>query len=115
MINETRMYTFEFRGRAEMVRRAQGQGSTPNELPIVTYLNDNSMLIAQTMQGELTRGLSPSLSVQAQIHFYEGSISFAGIIILLDAGGALADSSEFLSTFSRLVEIVIQGLVQKWI
>jgi len=98
-----------------MVRRAQSQETPPNESPIVTYLSNNSILIAQAIQGELTRGLSPSLSVQAQIHFFEGSVTFAGVIILIDAIGTLAGSPEFLSTVSRLVEMVIHSVVQKWI
>ena len=115
MAQGSRIYTVEFRGRAEVIRRTQSQEPLPNESQIVRNLNDNSTLIAQTIGDQLTGGLSPSLSVQVQIHFYEGSISFAGVIILLDAMGSLADSPEFLATFSRLVEIVIQSVLQKWI
>jgi hypothetical protein len=115
MTEETRMYMFEFRGRAEILRRAEGQKESPNESEIVRQLNNNSTLIAQAIQQELVRGLSPSLTVQAQIHFYEGSISFAGVIVLLDAIATLAGATEFLATFSRLVEIVVQGVMQKWI
>jgi hypothetical protein len=60
MAGETRMYAFEFRGRAEVVRPAQGLEPAPDDSTIVANLNDNSVLIAQSMQGELTRGLSPS-------------------------------------------------------
>jgi hypothetical protein len=115
MAEQARMYMFEFRGRAEILRRAQGQTEPPNESEIVRQLSNNSTLIANAIQQELVRGLSPSLTVQAQIHFYEGSISFAGVIVLLDAMATLAGATEFLTTFARLVEIVIRGIIQKWI
>jgi hypothetical protein len=103
---------FEFRGRAEILRRAESEKESPNESETVRRLNNNSTLIAQAIQQELVRGLWPSLTVQAQIHFYEGSISFAGVVILLDAMAALAGATEFLATFTRLVEIVVQGVMQ---
>src|ERR1043165_715164 len=99
MTDETRMHIFEFRERAEIVQRAQGPDPAPNESRIILHLNDNSTLIAQAMQVELIRGLSPSLSVQAQIHFYEGSIAFAGVVIWLDALGSLAGSPDFPAIF----------------
>jgi hypothetical protein len=109
------MYLFEFRGRGEILKRAQASEPLPNESKIVTFLNDNAVLIAQELQGELSRGLSPSLSIQAQIHFHEGSIDFAGVIILLDALGTFSSSPDFPATYSRLAEIAIQGVLQKWI
>ena len=115
MAENSRIYMFEFRGRAEIVRRRQGPDTPPNESAIVSHLNDNSFLIAKSIQDELMRGLSPSLSAQVQIHFSEGSITIAGIVILVDTIASLLTGSESVAVFARLLEIIIQRVVQSWI
>jgi hypothetical protein len=69
MAEGSRMYMFEFRGRVEILKHTQGDQSPTNESQIVSHLNDNSTLIAQKIQQELIRGLSPSLAVQGLFRF----------------------------------------------
>lgn len=119
MTNEPRMFIFEFRGRAETEQTfVTGQSSSENgvrDSELVRALNEHSLEIAREIQREMARLLPPSVVVQAQIEFYEGSAAFEGVIIVLDWMARLAGAIDLALMLTRPMRSVIRRVLRQQI
>lgn len=105
-----RIYTFKFRGRL-MVEQERKREVEYYYKEKVSDLNLRSGEIAQEIEREIARALPPSVSVQVQIGFDSGSITWAGIISILDWMARLEGSTMFVIGLANLIQIVIQRVL----
>lgn len=110
MADESRLLLFEFRGRAET--RAK---ETPEESEIAFFLNDQSDIIEREIQQEIRRTLPLGVNIETQIRFYEGSIAWEGIVVILDWMARLAGAAEFVGILSKIVKAAVERVLQRWL
>ncbi|MDD2694405.1 MAG: hypothetical protein PHD58_00590 [Anaerolineales bacterium] len=108
MVEEPRIFLFEFRG--EITTLEKGEVSE-----VVFYLNDGSNTISQEIQQEIRRALPVGVNIETQIRFYQGTIAWEGVVIVLDWMARLSGAVEFVSILSRIVKIAVERVVQKWL
>lgn len=122
MANELQMIMIEFHGQAELIvddndqidsRRNNFEQSRHRKM--IQRLNNNSIQIAQEIQRELRRVLPPSIRVQSQINFDEGSIEWSGVILLIQGMGLVVDFVGFGEIIKKLTEITIDRVVRRWL
>lgn len=122
MANELQMLMVEFHGTANFAEDQDTDidfGRDRNEFrrhrKEIEFLNDNSNEIAREIQRELRRVLPPSINVQTQIRFEEGSIEWSGVILLIQAMGMVVDFVGFAEITKKLAEITIDRVVRRWV
>jgi hypothetical protein len=110
MADESHLFLFEFRGRAETRTK-----ETPEEPEITFFLNDQSEIIEREIQQEIRRALPLGVNIETQIRFYEGSIAWEGIVVILDWMARLAGAAEFVSILSKIVKAAVERVLQRWL
>jgi hypothetical protein len=98
MANELQMLMIEFHGSAYFVEDEDGEidfgrenKDTRRQRQAVERLNRSSIEIAREIQKELKRVLPPSINAQAQVRFEDGSVTWSGVILLIQAMGLVVD------------------------
>jgi hypothetical protein len=137
MPNELQMFVFAFDGSTEVHPRPApaiaANRPTPDaddeprqkprpaapvvhtEAEFVGILNEHADEIAKRLEKEIGRFFRASMSVQAEVRFYEGSLIVEGTIILLGYLGSLAFTAgrkAFEAEFSNVIEIATQRVMQ---
>jgi hypothetical protein len=121
MANELQMLMVEFHGTASFAEEQEveidfGQRNEfRRHRKEIELLNSNSNEIAREIQRELRRVLPPSITAQAQIRFEEGSITWSGVILLIQAMGMVVDFVGFAEITKKLAEITIDRVVRRWV
>jgi hypothetical protein len=110
MPNELQMFVFTFEGSTEL---------HPLEPSIegesIGTLNEHADEVAKRLEKEIGRFFRASMSVQAEVRFYEGSLLVEGTVILLGYLGSLALAAgrkTFEAQFSNVIEIATQRVMQ---
>lgn len=104
---EPRTFTFEFHGRVDIIEE---QTPTPRE--VVVYMDSESESIAEEIQYEIGRSLPPSVSIETQISFDLGSITWDGTVLIVDWMGRLA-GKHFSEALLHLVRIAVDQSVKR--
>lgn len=105
-----RLLYFELRGQAEL------QLLEKQELAQAIYfLNNESDRIAQQIQQEIKRSLPPSVHVEAQLSFFEGSIGWEGVILVLDWMARLGGTAEFIGVLVTIIRIAVNRVLRRWL
>ncbi|MBK8899889.1 MAG: hypothetical protein IPM53_01775 [Anaerolineaceae bacterium] len=113
-------YTFVRRIRSDVPRPGQEQSSNLNsEAPqtlndLIFELNNGAVEIAEAIRVELSRVLPPSVNIYAQISFFEGSISWSGIITVVDWMDRIGGTIGFLEIVLRVSKFAIEKVMQHW-
>ncbi len=110
MAEAPRLFMFEFRGHAD-IRPSE----RPDNDEFVGFLNNVSGRIAQEIQQEIKRALPPSVNVEAQISFFQGSVTWEGVIVVLDWMARLGGTAEFLGVLVTLVQIAVDRVLRRWL
>ena len=112
MATEAGIFLFKFAGRA--VTRAS-VNEEESESIIVRQLNEVSYEIAEEIQEEVRRVLPPSVLVQSEIQFFEGSISWIGVVTVLDWMARIAGAVELIEMFSNAIQFVVERVMRRWL
>ncbi|MEK6753662.1 MAG: hypothetical protein AABZ00_15510 [Chloroflexota bacterium] len=122
MANELQMLMIEFHGSAYFVEDEDGEidfgrenKDTRQQRQAVERLNRSSIEIAREIQRELKRVLPPSINAQAQIRFEDGSVTWSGVILLIQAMGLVVDFVGFAEITKKLAEITVDRVVRRWV
>lgn len=104
---EPRTFTFEFHGRVDIIEE---QTPTPRE--VVVYLDSESESIAEEIKYEIGRALPPSVNIETQISFDLGSVTWDGMVVIVDWMGRLA-GEDFGEALLHLVRIAVDQSVKR--
>jgi hypothetical protein len=124
MPREFQLYEFEIRGESQPLARRAGyrkggpNDNFPEDANHVTSLNENADQIGLEIEKEIAHFLRSSATIHAEVRFYEGSIVVEGTILILSWLGPLALSAgkkAFEAEFSRVVQVGVQRVLQRWI
>ena len=122
MANELQMLMIEFHWSAYFVEDEDGEidfgrenKDTRQQRQAVERLNRSSIEIAREIQRELKRVLPPSINAQAQIRFEDGSVTWSGVILLIQAMGLVVDFVGFAEITKKLAEITVDRVVRRWV
>jgi hypothetical protein len=105
------IYFFEFEGRAQTDQFEK----EPFDEELVFFLNDNTFQISEEIRQGMRQMLPPFVEVQVELNFYQGSISWTGIIIILDWMARLGGAAELVVMLSTVIRIVVKAVIQRWI
>lgn len=111
-------YTLIRRVRSDVPRPGQEQVSnteTPQTLnELIFELNNSAVEIAEAVRIELARVLPPSINVYSQISFFEGSISWSGIITIVDWMDRIGGTIGFLEIVLKVSKFAVEKVLEHW-
>jgi len=111
MANEI-IHVFEFNGRAIIDQHDKNDISYRE---IVFKFNNQSYKISEEIQTEISRTLPPSVMVQTQIQFFDGSIAWTGIVTILDWMARLAGAAELVGILNVIIRSAIERVMRRWL
>lgn len=117
MTNEPQVLIFEINGTAEMVE--PGESKPPGyRAPgqIVELMNKEADAICEKIEREVKKLLPPTVTVQANVQFEEGSLILSGTVAVLAWGGSVVFQTikgEIEEQLAGLVKIAVQRVMNR--
>lgn len=117
MTNEPQVLIFELNGTSEMVETDEATRPPYNWLEdIVMVMNNDADAICDKIEREVKKLLPPTVTVQANVQFEEGSLILSGTVAVLSWGGSVVFQTikgEIEEQLAGLVKIAVQRVMNR--
>jgi len=117
MTNEPQVLIFKLNGTSETVEPDEATRPPYNRLgEIVTLMNNKADAICDKIEREVKKLLPPTVTVQANVQFEEGSLILSGTVAVLSWGGSVVFQTikgEIEEQLAGLVKIAVQRVMNR--
>ena len=109
--SEAHTLVFDFQGYVETQSKTNSEA--PWDTDVVSKLNHDAPKIIKEMLDELGRLLPSFPSIEMHIEFYEGSIGWAGILVILGTVADIGGTIDLATRLAQLIRLVIKRILQR--